>query len=32
MLQDDDTEMHPTHNGGESVVAETFIGTLKNKI
>ena len=31
-LQDDDTEMHPTHNGGESVVAETFIRTLKNKI
>ena len=31
-LQDDDTEMHPTHNGGESVVAKTFIRTLKNKI
>ena len=31
-LQDNDTEMHSTHNQGRSVVAERFIGTLKNKI
>ena len=31
-LQNDDIEMHSTHNEGKSVVAERFIRTLKNKI
>ena len=31
-LQDNDTEMYSTHNGGKSVVAEGSIRTLKNKI
>ena len=31
-LQDNDIEMYSTHNEGKSVVAERFIGTLKNKI
>ena len=31
-LKDNDTEMYSTHNEGKSVVAETFIRTLKNKI
>ena len=31
-LQDNDIEMYSTHNKGKSVVAERFIGTLKNKI
>ena len=31
-LQDNDTEIYSTHNEETSVVAERFIGTLKNKI
>ena len=31
-LQDNDIEMHSTHNGGKFVVAERFIRTVKNKI
>ena len=31
-LQDNDIEMHSTHNEGKSVVAVRFITTLKNKI
>ena len=31
-LQNDDVEMHSTHNEGKSVVAKRFIRTLKNKI
>ena len=31
-LDDDDIEMYLTYNEGKSVVAERFIGTLKNKI
>ena len=31
-LQDNAIEMHLTHNEGKSVVAETFIKTLRNKI
>ena len=31
-LQDNDLEMYSTHNEGESVVAERFIRTLKNKV
>ena len=31
-LQDNDIAMYATHNEGESVVAERFIRTLKNKI
>ena len=31
-LQDNDIIMYPTHNEGESVVAERFIRTLKSKI
>ena len=31
-LKDNDIEMYSLHNEGKSVVAERFIGTLKNKI
>ena len=31
-LKDNDIEMYSTHNEGKSIVAETFIRTLKNKI
>ena len=31
-LKDNNIEMYSTHNEGKSVVAERFIGTLKNKI
>ena len=31
-LQDNDVEMHSTHNKGKSVIDERFIKTLKNKI
>ena len=31
-LQDNDIEMYSTYNEGKSVVAEKFIGALKNKI
>ena len=31
-LQDNHTEMYPTHNEAKSVVTERFIRTLKNKI
>ena len=31
-LEKNDIEMYSTHNEGNSVVAERFIGTLKNKI
>ena len=31
-LQENDIEMHSTHNEGKSVVAERFIRTLKKKI
>ena len=31
-LKDNNIEMYSTHNEGQSVVAERFIGTLKNKI
>ena len=31
-LQNNDIEMYSTHNEGKSVMAERFIGTLKNKI
>ena len=31
-LQDDDIEVHSTHNVGKSVVAERFIRTVENKI
>ena len=31
-LQDNDIEIHSTHNEGTSNVAERFIWTLKNKI
>ena len=31
-LQDNDIEMYSTYNEGKSVVAERFIGALKNKI
>ena len=31
-LENNDTEIYSTHNEGEAVVAERFIGTLKNKI
>ena len=31
-LQDNDIEMYSTHNEGKSVIAESFIRTLKNKI
>ena len=31
-LQDNDIEMHPTHNEGNYVVSERFIGTLKGKL
>ena len=30
-LKDNDIEMYSTHNEGKSIVAETFIRTLKNK-
>ena len=32
LLKENDIEMHSTHNEGQSVVAERFIRTLKNKI
>ena len=32
MLKGNDLEMYSTHNEGKLVVAERFIGTLKNKI
>ena len=32
MIKDNDVEMYSIHNEGKSVVAEIFIGTLKNKI
>ena len=31
-LQNNSIEMYSAHNGGKSVIAETFIKTLKNKI
>ena len=31
-LRDNDMEMYSTHNEGESVVAERFMKTLKNKV
>ena len=31
-LEKNDIEMYSTHNEGKSVVAERFIGTIKNKI
>ena len=31
-LEENNIEMYSTHNEGESVVAEKFITTLKNKI
>ena len=31
-LEENNIEMYSTHNEGESVVAEQFIRTLKNKI
>ena len=31
-LEENNIEMYSTHNEGESVVAEKFIRTLKNKI
>ena len=31
-LQDNDIEIHSTHNEGKSVVAERFIRTLNNKV
>ena len=31
-VKDNNIEMHSLHNEGKSVVAERFIGTLKNKI
>ena len=31
-LQNNSIEMYSEHNGGKSVIAETFIKTLKNKI
>ena len=31
-LQDNDIEIHSTHNEGKSAVAKRFIKTLKNKI
>ena len=31
-LEKNGTEMYSTHNGENSVIAETFIRTLKNKI
>ena len=31
-LQDNNLEMHSTHNEGKSIVAERFIRTLKTKI
>ena len=31
-LEKNDIEMHSTHNEGNSVVAEKFMGILKNKI
>ena len=31
-LKDNYVEMYSTHNEGKSVIAERFIGTLKNKI
>ena len=31
-LQDNNIEMHSTHNEGKSVVAERYIKTLKTKI
>ena len=31
-LQDNNIEIHSTHNEGKSVVAERFIRTLKNKV
>ena len=31
-LKDNDIEMYPIHNEGKSVVAQSFIGTLKTKI
>ena len=31
-LQDDDIEVHSTHNVGKSVVAERFIRIVENKI
>ena len=31
-LEKDEIEMYSTHNEGKSVVAETFIRTIKNKI
>ena len=30
--QDNDEEMHSTHNKGKSIVDERFIGTLKKKV
>ena len=32
VLHNNDIEMYSTHNEGKSVIAERFIGTLKNKI
>ena len=32
LFQDNDIEMHSTHNEGKSVIVERFIRTLKNKI
>ena len=31
-LEKNDIEMYSTHDGGKSVIAETFIRTFKNKI
>ena len=31
-LEDNDAEMHSTHNEGKSAAAENFFGTLKTKI
>ena len=32
LLEKNAIEMYSMHNGGKSVVAERFIGTLKNKV
>ena len=32
LLQNNDIDMHSTHNEGKSLVAERFIRTLKNKL
>ena len=31
-LENNDNEMHSTHNEGKSVIAERFVRTLKNEI